>query len=259
MICDYICVANFRQMKVISFFSAKGGTGKTSFNMMFASFLRYDLGKNVLMLDFDRPEYNLSYARKREIALMDKEGKEYGLERFYPVEEVAALDEKGIGRIADMLKDLSGEFDYVVMDFPGSFCETDAVCILAMRQALDFVVIPVEMDGMNIASSKALAQIFQESGQKTLLFFNRVHGKERAELYDELKAWFKGNGITVSDNIVKNSISMKKEMGCAGYFRSSVAFPEKLVMERNPGIANLFREVVGYVDREMGQGKKMVV
>lgn len=246
-------------MKVVSFFSAKGGTGKTSFNMMFASFLRYGLGKNVLVLDFDRPEYNLSYTRKREIAFMDKEGNGYGMERLYPIEEVAALDEKSISRIAGMLKSLSDEFDYIVMDFPGSFCESDAVCILAMKQVLDFIVIPVELDAMNIASSKALAQIFHESGLKTILFFNRVHGKEKTELYDELRTWFCENGIIVLENIVKSSISMKREMGCAGYFRSSVAFPERLVMEKNPGVVNLFREVVGYVEGEMEQSQEMAV
>ena len=37
-------------MQVISFFSAKGGTGKTTFNMLFASYLKYVLGKRVIAL-----------------------------------------------------------------------------------------------------------------------------------------------------------------------------------------------------------------
>ena len=35
-------------MFVLSFFSAKGGTGKTTFNMSMASYLRYSLGRRVL-------------------------------------------------------------------------------------------------------------------------------------------------------------------------------------------------------------------
>ncbi len=240
-------------MKVISFFSAKGGTGKTTFNMLFASFLKYSLGKNVLVLDFDRPEYNFSYTRRREIILLDKEGRSHNSEELYPVEEVEVLDEAGVSKIADMLKGISDEIDYVIMDFPGSFSETDAVCILAMRQAIDFIAIPVELDGMNIASSKALAQILLECRQETLLFFNRVHGKEKAEMYDELRMWFKENGITISHNIVRSTLSMKKEMGSNGYLRSTVCFPEKIIRDKNPGILNLFKEIVGYVEKEMEQ------
>ena len=54
-------------MQVITFFSAKGGTCKTTMNMMFASFLKYHLGKRVLLLDFDSPEFNLSNVRRRDL------------------------------------------------------------------------------------------------------------------------------------------------------------------------------------------------
>ena len=54
-------------MIVVSFFSAKGGTGKTTFNMSMASFLKYHLGKAVIMLDADTPEYNLYNSRVREL------------------------------------------------------------------------------------------------------------------------------------------------------------------------------------------------
>ena len=53
-------------MKVVTFFMSKGGTGKTSFNIMFASYLTYILGRRVLVLDVDFPEYNLYFYRERE-------------------------------------------------------------------------------------------------------------------------------------------------------------------------------------------------
>ena len=246
------------EMTVLSFFSAKGGTGKTTFNMLFASFLQYKLGKKVLVLDFDRPEYNFSYTRKREIAILDNEGKDYDTNNFYPVEEVEVLNESGIIKIADMMKDVSGEVDYIIMDFPGSFSESDAVCILAMKQAIDIIIIPVVLDGMNIASSKALAQILQECGQKTLLFFNRVHGKEKPELYEELREWFEENSIAISSHRIRNTLSMKREMGNTGYLRSTTCFPEKVIKEKNPGILNLFNEIVGYEEREMEQKSRLV-
>ena len=53
-------------MRIVSFYSAKGGTGKTTFNLLFASYLRYRLGLRVLFLDFDGPEFNVYFVRQRE-------------------------------------------------------------------------------------------------------------------------------------------------------------------------------------------------
>ena len=83
----------------------------------------------------------------------------------------------------------------------------------------------------------------------TLPFFNRVHGKENPELYDRLRAWFEKHGVKVSENIVKNSLAMKKEMGVKGFLRSTVCFPEKDIREKNPGIINLFEEIIRYEER----------
>ena len=53
-------------MRIVSFYSAKGGTGKTTFNLLFASYLRYQKGLRVLFLDFDGPEFNVYFVRQRE-------------------------------------------------------------------------------------------------------------------------------------------------------------------------------------------------
>lgn len=172
--------------------------------------------------------------RKRELGLLAEGGNAVDESHLYMVDEVERSDEESIYGIAENIRSLEGQVDYVVMDFPGSFAANDAVCLLAMEHVIDFIVIPVELDGINIASSKTLGRIFQENGQRTLLFFNRVHGKEKPELYAELRRWFGQNGIVVSDNVVKNSIAMKKELGAQGYLRSTVCFPEKDILDKNP-------------------------
>ncbi len=240
-------------MVTLSFFSVKGGTGKTVFNMMFASFLKYILGKRVLVLDFDGPEYNLSYSRKREMDTIRGLSEEIDESMLYPIDEVRDISKENIQGIAKTLKNIEDEVDYVIMDFPGSFLPNDAICLLAMEDILDAVIIPLELDGINIASSKALAELFQENGQKTLIFLNKVHGKEKQELYDELREWFAEKGITIARSIVKNCISMKKEYGNSGYLRSTVRFPMKDISIKNPGIIDLFKEVVSYVEREVKQ------
>lgn len=243
-------------MTVISFFSAKGGTGKTTFNILLASYLKYELGKRVLVLDFDLPEYNLSFNRKRDILYLKEQGFPYNKEQFYPIEEVEDLSEANLKAVAIMLKKMESDFDYILLDFPGSFTEDDAICRLSPISVIDKVVIPVELDPMNIASMKTLAKIFQEEGQETLLFFNRVHGKEKKSQYDAIREWFREEGIHISNHQVKMSIAMKREEGNGIFLRSTTRFPLKEIRERNPDIIGLFNEVIGYVVEKDGEKAK---
>ena len=238
-------------MRIVSFFSAKGGTGKTTFNLLFASYLRYRLGLRVLFLDFDGPEFNAYFVRQRELERFD--GDREGL---YPIEYVEGERcrvEPGMTVFAEKLRGLEGELDYIVMDFAGSFSAEDAVCQLSLAGAIDLIVIPTELDSITIASSKALSSTFAESSQKSMLFFNRVHGKESDELYAKLFAWFDENHLYMSHNRVRNSLAMRRdaESGGDNYMRSSVCFPSRKITRGNPDIISLFDEVIEYV-----QGKK---
>lgn len=243
-------------MRIVSFFSAKGGTGKTTFNLLFASYLRYRLGLRVLFLDFDGPEFNAYFVRQRELERFD--GDREGL---YPIEyvegercrvEPGMTEGSGMTVFAEKLRGLEGQLDYIVLDFAGSFSAEDAVCQLSLAGAIDLIVIPTELDSITIASSKALSSTFAESGQKSMLFFNRVHGKERDELYEKLFAWFEDNKLYMSHNKVKNTLAMRRdaESGAENFIRSSVCFPKKQITRGNPDIISLFDEVIEYVQME---------
>ncbi|MEF9986696.1 MAG: ParA family protein, partial [Bacteroidales bacterium] len=54
---------------ITTFFSEKGGSGKTTFNILLASYLAYIEGKNVLYIDTDSPNFHAEGVRLREIKL----------------------------------------------------------------------------------------------------------------------------------------------------------------------------------------------
>ena len=227
-------------MKTFSFFSAKGGTGKTTFNMLFASYLSYVKGQKVFFLDFDAPEYNCFFTRDRELkagAASD------GLFEICCVEDQSR---QNIANISAMLKSLEGEVDYVIMDFPGSFNKSDAVCQLALSGAIDLVVIPVDLDEITLNSGKALSQTLDEFGQNSFLFFNRVQWQHKQEVYAALTKWFADKGIKVSGNQIKATAMLTRDSDKKTFMRSTVTFPTKAVESRNPNIINLFEEVIGY-------------
>ena len=253
MWCNSDCV-----MIVVSFFSAKGGTGKTTFNMSMASFLKYHLGKAVIVLDADTPEYNLYNSRVRELDYKRKNG---GIDEsaLYPVWKVLDVTPEGIESLAGKLDALRGSVDYVLIDFPGSCVKDDAIWTFARRGVLDLVVIPVDMDPMVLASALQLAEIFTHTGQKVLLFFNKVHGKIPSEKYDAVAELFRSRGFRMSECRIKNALAMSRDAESgSNYLRSTICFPEKTVRDLNPQLIDLFKEVIGYEEREKTQAEGTV-
>ena len=245
-------------MIVVSFFSAKGGTGKTTFNMSMASFLKYHLGKAVIVLDADTPEYNLYNSRVRELDYKRKNG---GIDEsaLYPVWKVLDVTPEGIESLAGKLDALRCSVDYVLIDFPGSCVKDDAIWTFARRGVLDLVVIPVDMDPMVLASALQLAEIFTHTGQKVLLFFNKVHGKIPSEKYDAVAELFRSRGFRMSECRIKNALAMSRDAESgSNYLRSTICFPEKTVRDLNPQLIDLFKEVIGYEEREKTQAEGTV-
>ena len=236
-------------MKVISFFTAKGGTGKTTFNVLLASYIKYRLGKRVMVLDFDYPEHNLSYMRRRDLRYLEREGIHYSEEDFFPVESIDKMNAQELDDISKSFRDLS-DVDYLILDFPGSFAADDPVTQLMAEGYIDLMVIPVELDPMIIASMLSLSRILKDFGQRTLLFFNRVYGREPKEAYGRVREWFAEEGSVISEHYVKQSTSLKKEMDEKSHIRSTVNFPTGYANKNNPGITKLFDEVLEYVEME---------
>ena len=166
---------------------------------------------------------------------------------------------EGIESLAGKLDALRGSVDYVLIDFPGSCVKDDAIWTFARRGVLDLVVIPVDMDPMVLASALQLAEIFTHTGQKVLLFFNKVHGKIPSEKYDAVAELFRSRGFRMSECRIKNALAMSRDAESgSNYLRSTICFPEKTVRDLNPQLIDLFKEVIGYEEREKTQAEGTV-
>lgn len=233
------------RMKTITFFSVKGGTGKTTFNLLLASWLKYQCGKRVAVLDLDGPEYSLFNTRERELGYLKEQGSMLPKGWLYPVYR---FPEQGLLDAAkEKMEELRADTDYLIIDFGGSFKITDPICRFVRERLLDLVVIPVELDGMIIASAKSLSSILKQMGQDSLLFFNMVHAREKAALFDDLVDYFDKHGLKVSQNRIKTTIKLQRDCDRGtNFLRSTVGFPQKDMEKVNPAMIELFKEVSGY-------------
>ena len=237
-------------MQVISFFSAKGGTGKTTFNMLFASYLKYVLGKRVIALDFDAPENNLANTRDREVDSLLEKDPSAAVDGFYPIRQIKATSQAGIRQAIRDLKELEGKYDYAVVDAPGSLSEAEATCMLLVSGVLDFAVLPTDIDGMSIASSYSLGTACQMHQLPFFIFFNRVVWQEKKDLYEAIQVFFEEGGMTVSGHKIRNTVKLRRDSdNAAAYLRSSIRFPEKEIRACVPEVIELFEEVLANVGK----------
>ena len=100
----FLCRNRERDMKVLTFFTVRGGSGKTVLSAAFASYVSYILGKRAMVLDFDGPEYNLYNMRLRELSLMKEGDAECDRDGLYIVEKVENTDSDSLDEFAASIR-----------------------------------------------------------------------------------------------------------------------------------------------------------
>jgi len=96
-------------MKIYTVFNVKGGTGKTTFNVLLASYLQYEKGEETMLIDLDAPLFNASHIRNTELSRTSSD------DNAYRVESLTIKDKSDALQIARNLERLAGSVRNVVM------------------------------------------------------------------------------------------------------------------------------------------------
>lgn len=141
-------------MKTITFFNEKGGVGKSSTAIMYASWLKYNHGVNVAIADFNN---RITEYRLLEFKTLEKETGETKTEYMEKHPEtwpIVTCLSKEIRRIKEyettlpyakwlaekIKKGVFGNAEVIICDFPGSFENGFRDCIT--MQYINYVAIP---------------------------------------------------------------------------------------------------------------------
>lgn len=175
-------------MKSITFYSEKGGVGKSSFVILYASWLSYVHGVKVGVADFNerianyrRAEVNQREAlRKNDPSLPSfDERTAWPIVTAYPG-DIITLKKSGYQKPnAAWLKRQIGQdgplaqVDVLLCDFPGSLSGMEFLDIASLRM-LNLVVIPTENDKMTERSTKKLHSLLKP-GYNHCIFLNKAN------------------------------------------------------------------------------------
>ena len=261
-----------KRMKTITFFNEKGGMGKTTFSVMFASWLKYSKGYKVLGMDFDNPNFPFLHIRKTDQALLDSGEK--NLREFcdgrapYEIKAMTSADigsEAGLTRTITALRRMreEGGEGYVVIDFPGRFQPNDPIVKIASAGQIDLFVFPIDTDAqsqrsaLRISQDMLRSQRFRQlsgkpSGQSILFFWNRVTRGERQstsrDWFDAMNDTLGMMGIPVATEMMPMTESAKRDADTFGFIRSTMCWPERNIKMRCPNIIKLFEEIKRHLD-----------
>ncbi len=249
-------------MKTIAIFSEKGGVGKSSISILYASWLQYKYGIKTALADFnDRiTGYRIAEIENRnELRQNDPSIKPFDEAGAWPI--VSCLQSE-IERLrksspsfpyAEWLRReftngrLQG-YDVLLLDFPGNLVSGEYLQILQQKY-IGLTVIPTEKDEMTIQSTIKVMDLLVSMKANHCLFINKAQLGLRnmkaqymkmAEIFaKDLNAKILPDFVTLSDRMTT--------IDKVDIIRSTFGFPDfdapTFKGSRDLGIQNLFIDI----------------
>ena len=249
-------------MRTLAFFNGKGGSGKTSFTIMMASWLRFHEGARVCVFDLDAPEFKVAEQRGRDIEMAS--APDSRLRKFLSEEtvdqsvwyDVISLDLSSaqpaeLDDFSEYVKSLSGTCDYVFLDFGAGLRIGSPAVEMMRRRVIDLVVIPVYSDKAVLASALSTALFCNEYLQRSLVFWNRVvRGERGSDGRDRLKPLselFEKRGVKVASTRIGEMTIFRRDASTWHFLKSTACWPEENVKAMCPDLEALFIEIRSFL------------
>jgi len=217
--------------KIISFANVKGGVGKTTLNMLFADYLHSIKEYQVCLLDLDYKQSSINNVRKKEKEKFVQKAKErwesdpanppFSNPQRIKIEKIFDDSTYGvIAKKADELKKLNLDavvenYDYVVIDFPGSL---DAPGVIEFYRLVDYLFAvtspdPMDVDGTEIYIDtylKEVKPIRDNAGIKTSFYGVANQIKKKTYEYKEFSDKKESFKIPFLENELPDITDMKR-------------------------------------------------
>lgn len=231
----------------IAFSNQKGGVGKSMFSTLFTSMVHYELGRNVLLVDCDYPQYSIKTMRERDMEVVSGSDAykrmlmgqyERIQKKAYPV--LTASPAQSVEVAVKFMEESPDSFDVVVYDLPGTV-NSDGV--LKSLLSFDYMFCPIVSDRMVMQSSLTFVATLQEiircnpqvNLKNIYIFWNKVVKRENRELYNHYSDIMAKLQLEVLKTEVPQTIRYKKEMPVSSspFFRSTLFPPDKSLMKES--------------------------
>ena len=259
-------------MKIISFFNEKGGVGKSTFSIMYASWLHYRHGVKTCIVDYDN---RLEKTRANEIQQWNKAKVQqdknnpvvpYDPNNIYPIITVTKqqLDTAkqyskapAAHALIDLLKTNKEQLqdtDVIIVDCPGQLND-GPIFDISMHKLLTMCIIPIKLENQAIRSSirtRNFLYAIMHDNNRIFGFMNQIEKYMSISKYEAIANLLMETGIKMLPDLVSNSARFDKFQS-GEIMRSTLYAPnwDSKTFEggRDHGTENLFIDITKQLDK----------
>ncbi len=246
-----------KKTRFIALGNQKGGVGKSALTVIYASYLHYELKKNVVIVDCDYPQHSIVNMRQTDIETVEKSGdfqllmeKRFDRNARKAYKIIKSGPENALDTVIDYLDNSMSAVDVVLFDLPGTVNSRGVLNILIN---LDYIFIPIIADRRVLDSSLSFALTLDKSikdpsigcNLKALHFFwNRVDKRENSELYDVFSDVARDMDLPILNTRIPDTKKYNKELSLTrpGIFRSTL-FPADKRLLKSSRMIELISEI----------------
>lgn len=254
---------NYKKPLYISICTQKGGAGKSVFTTLVASFLHYQKGYNVAVMDCDYPQWSIYKMRQREAEQIERNSfYQKKAEAFfsklnkptYPI--VPSQPEEGLQKAKEFLAQEQEQYDIVLFDLPGTVNNENVV---QTYFSMDYLFVPITTSRINMESTLPFMisineMITMNQGNIKLRsihpFWNMVVSKEKQELYDYYEKAILELGIPIMLTRIPKSVRYDREQSIEGndYLFLSTIFPPDKPLLKGSNLDLLVEEIITIIN-----------
>lgn len=229
----------------VAFSTQKGGAGKTTLTVLVASYLHYEMGYHVAIIDCDFPQHSIHSMRERDLnmALEDEFYKGMAYEQFSRLDKKAypVVESNTFGAIADaekLAEESDTGFDIIFFDLPGTMNNKDLIHTLAN---MDYLIAPIAASRVVMESTLdymiSVRDNIIATGKTNIkamyLLWNLVDGREKSELYEVYEGVIRELDFPLLKTFLPNAVRFRREQNIEHkpLFLSTLFPPDKSLLK----------------------------
>ena len=249
-------------MKTFSFYTPKGGCGKTTLTLLFASYLRYKKGKTVKVIDYEANKFPLVHFREADLALSKQQGmplanylRTHDVPAPYPIAGAGKeVNTYRVDDVVDVVRAVNEEikkdkYEYLLLDFPAGYSKLTPVSCLVHNHLLDGVYIPTSTESQERLDSYQIGRHFLEEKQPFRIVWNRIKRKfmDDPTALDKAEQELLGFGLSCSKVRIKDFNKASEDSDVRCFIRSTLCWNERPVEMYSPALVDLFEEIIAFL------------
>lgn len=249
-------------MKTICFYNEKGGVGKSTFSILYASYLKYKYGIKCAVVDYNN---RLSQYRNDEINAKEELGilNQVDIENAWPI---ITADKIAINKMyqesytkaanakwfIDTLNK-SERYDVVIIDLPGATNGREALELSVMKLVTMWCII-IDRDSQTMRAAMSALRMLKDHNNidNTIGFITQAQSYVSMKIYEEIAKTFMSVKLRILPDMVSYSERVKN-IERNDIIRTTFQYPdwnlESFRGSRDLGIDNLFIDITRELDK----------